>query len=81
MREIKQGLRKRVKEGALVLFLAVRCLIPWFSVQALAGGAGWCPLRHQGAADCCPLHFFSSDCRSLSAFYQPETSTVIREVR
>lgn len=78
---MKQGLIKRVREGVLVLFLVVGCFIPWFSVKALAGGAGWCPLRHQGAADCCPLHFFSFDYRSLSAFYQPDTSTVIRGVR
>lgn len=52
----KAGADKEVREGFWFLS-GVRCLIPWFSVKALAGEAGWCPLKHQGAAGCCPLHF------------------------
>lgn len=37
---IKQGLIKRVREEALVPFLGVRCLKPWFAVKASTGGAG-----------------------------------------
>lgn len=76
----KAGADKEGQGGVLVPLLRLRCLIPGLQSEPWLGKLG---AVHWGTKELLIVvpSIFSSDSRSLSAFYLPETSTNIREER